>query len=135
MVCNQAETLNRDVHEIIIHCSATKQGLHFTAADIDVWHREQGWNAIGYHLVILLNGGVELGRKLNVIGAHCYGHNAHSVGVCYIGGLDALGQAADTRTDAQRLSLQRVLFCLRRRFPHATVHKHSEFSAKACPSF
>ena len=43
----------RKIDSIIVHCSATKAGQDFTAADIDRWHRERGFNGIGYHYVIL----------------------------------------------------------------------------------
>lgn len=69
------------------------------------------------------------------VGAHCLGHNANSVGVCYIGGLDSAGKAADTRTAAQKDALVRLLRELKGRFPGATVHGHREFAAKACPCF
>ena len=32
---------------IIIHCSATRAGQDFTAADIDLWHRARGFRSIG----------------------------------------------------------------------------------------
>ena len=41
---------------IIIHCSATRAGQDFTAADIDRWHRARGFRSIGYHFVIRLDG-------------------------------------------------------------------------------
>ena len=46
----------RKIDSIIIHCSATKVGQDFTAADIDRWHRERGFNGIGYHYVVCLDG-------------------------------------------------------------------------------
>ena len=39
----------RPIDSIIIHCSATPEGKHFTAADIRRWHKAQGWSDIGYH--------------------------------------------------------------------------------------
>lgn len=54
----------RKIDSIIVHCSATKAGQDFTAADIDRWHRERGFNGIGYHYVIRLDGRLEKGRKL-----------------------------------------------------------------------
>lgn len=38
---------------IIIHCSATRAGQDFTAADIDRWHRQRGFRSIGYHFIIV----------------------------------------------------------------------------------
>lgn len=125
----------RKINKIIIHCSATREGRHFTVRDIDRWHRERGFSQIGYHYVIYLDGSVHDGRPLEKIGAHTIGQNASSIGVCYIGGLDFAGNSKDTRTQAQRESL-RILVCnLRAQFPGATVHGHREFAKKDCPCF
>ena len=125
----------RTINEIIIHCSATPAGRPVTVADIRRWHRARGFTDIGYHYVIALDGSVHVGRPLSVAGAHCLGHNAHSIGVCYVGGLDAAGQPADTRTEQQRRVLRKLVRGLRQRYPAATVHGHNEFARKACPCF
>lgn len=126
----------RPVTEIIIHCAATPEGKHFTAADIDRWHREQGWAGIGYHYVVLLDGTVEIGRPLDKIGAHVSGRNENTIGVVYIGGLDAKGQAKDTRTDAQKAALLKLCRELLDRYPSIkTISGHNQYAAKACPSF
>ena len=77
----------RRITEIIVHCSATCEGKDFGAGDINVWHIARGFDCIGYHYVVRLDGTVERGRDEQRIGAHCVGHNAMSIGVCYIGGL------------------------------------------------
>lgn len=125
----------RQVNEIILHCSATKDGQDFSADDIRRWHLERGFNDIGYHFVIRLDGTIEQGRDINLTGAHCLNHNRRSIGVCYIGGLDRAGRPADTRTPAQRLALPALLRRLRHHHPTATIHGHREFAAKACPCF
>lgn len=125
----------RDVREIIVHCSATPQGRRVTVADIDRAHRLRGFNGIGYHYLVGLDGEVWAGRSEAVIGAHCSGHNARSVGVCYVGGVDSRMHPVDTRTEAQRRSLRKLMELLRLRYPGATVHGHREFAAKACPCF
>ena len=51
-------------------------------------HRARGFSQIGYNYVIDLDGTIEAGRPLTIAGAHCVGYNDHSVGICYIGGLD-----------------------------------------------
>lgn len=126
----------RPITEIIVHCSATPEGRRFTADDIDKWHRARGFTGIGYHYVILLDGTIQEGRPLDAPGAHCLGHNSNSIGICYIGGLDSHGKKAkDTRTLPQSDALATLLKRLHNQFPHATLHGHCEFAAKACPSF
>lgn len=125
----------RRIKEIIIHCTATKEGEDVTVASIDAYHRSKGWNGIGYHYVIYRDGSVHKGRDLVKIGAHCQGHNSISVGVCYVGGLDSEGNPKDTRTAEQKASLAQLISELRQRFPNATVHGHREFANKACPCF
>ena len=75
----------RKIKEIIIHCSATREGRNYTVADIDRWHRERGFFSIGYHFVIYRDGSIHVGRSVEEVGAHCKGHNTVSIGVCYIG--------------------------------------------------
>ncbi len=125
----------RSINEIIIHCSATPEGKEFTVSDIDRWHRQRGFKMVGYHYVIRLDGTIEQGRPLEMIGAHCTGHNAHSIGICYIGGLDRSGKPKDTRTQVQRDVLWSLVKSLQKMFPEATVHGHREFTNKACPCF
>lgn len=126
----------RTITEIIIHCSATPEGKDYTAADIRRWHKAQGWSDIGYHYVIDRHGKVETGRDVNTSGAHCQGHNLHSIGVCYIGGVATDGKTPkDTRTLQQKASLLNLLYDLRKLYPGAAIHGHCDFANKACPSF
>lgn len=125
----------RKINKIIIHCSATPEGRPVSVKDIDRWHRERGFSEIGYHWVVYLDGSVHPGRSEDVAGAHTVGHNAKSIGICYVGGVDNKFQTKDTRTTAQRIALKELVRELQKRYPGATVHGHNEFAAKACPSF
>ena len=125
----------RKIKEIIIHCSATPEGKDFTVQDIDRWHRQRGWRGIGYHYVIYRDGSVHAGRSLQIVGAHCKGHNAMSIGICYIGGLSKDGKPKDTRTPEQKQALKALVMKLKKDYPNATIHGHNEFAAKACPCF
>ena len=125
----------RVINEIIVHCSATKEGKDITVHDIDSWHKQRGFRCIGYHYVIYLDGSVHIGRPENEEGAHCLGHNRNSIGICYIGGLDINGKPKDTRTDEQKKSLTELIRTLKTRFPQASIHGHNEFANKACPCF
>ena len=139
----------RNIDSIIVHCSATKAGQDFTAADIDCWHRERGFNGIGYHYVVRLDGKLEKGRDVSLAGAHCKGWNKRSIGICYIGGLDENGRPADTRTNAQKRVLYQIIMDLQREYNILQVLGHRDTSpdlngdgviepyeyVKACPCF
>lgn len=125
----------RNITEIIVHCTATPAGREVGVADVDRWHRQRGFAGIGYHYLVTLDGSVCLGRDVDVAGAHCRGYNSHSIGVCYVGGLDTCGQPADTRTAAQRRALRELLGGLKKLYPGAETHSHRDFAAKACPCF
>jgi len=127
--------------EIIIHCSATPEGKDYTVEDIRRWHLNRGFKDIGYHFVIYRDGSVHVGRNKDLVGAHCEGHNAISIGVCYIGGCEAHKRAdgkyhaKDTRTPQQKDSMRALIEQLREEYPGVTIHGHNEFARKACPSF
>ena len=122
---------------IIIHCSATPEGrsLSFEECRRDhIMHRH--FRDIGYHFYITRDGTVHDGRPIEKVGAHCEGHNSHSIGICYEGGLDANGKPADTRTEAQRKALKSLVERMHRLFPKALIVGHHDLNPrKACPCF
>lgn len=128
----------RAINEIIIHCSATPEGKDFTVKDIRNWHLQRGFNDIGYHYVIYRDGSIHTGRAITFAGAHTLGHNQHSIGICYIGGMDRNNKnPKDTRTPEQRFALFKLVHELTMKYnlPFNRVYGHYEFANKACPSF
>lgn len=113
---------------LVVHCTATPEGKDFTRADIDKMHRQRGFVAIGYHYLIRLDGRVEIGRPEEAIGAHVEGYNSRSIGISYVGGVDAKGKAKDTRTVAQKEALILLLRSLAQRYPKAKIMGHRDFS-------
>ncbi len=113
---------------IILHCSGTKTTQHYTFSQCKADHLRRGWKDIGYHYYITRDGQVHEGRPLLQVGAHCKGHNQHSIGICYEGGLDAAGYACDTRTKAQRQSMRALLERLTDQFPSAIIMGHRDLS-------
>jgi N-acetyl-anhydromuramyl-L-alanine amidase AmpD len=103
--------MHREINLIVIHCSASPDGVslfegahgepHFTTPVevIDRWHAKRGFRralewrlrqneplvAIGYHFVIYIDGSVATGRHVDEIGAHVVGNNRTSLGVCMVG--------------------------------------------------
>lgn len=126
----------RTINEIIIHCTATPEGRECSVEEIRQWHKARGFTDIGYHYVIHLDGRIEEGRNVDIAGAHCTGHNTHSIGVVYVGGCGKDGKTPkDTRTEAQKAALANLLMDLRKLYPRAAIHGHRDFAPKACPSF
>ena len=128
----------RTITLLVIHCSAVRPDQTSSAAQIDTWHRRDRHYkfGIGYHYVVRRDGSIEPGRPEWMVGAHCKNHNAHSLGICYEGGLDIRGDPADTRTLAQKLAMVQLLEVLRRRYPKALIVGHHDLNPqKACPCF
>lgn len=131
--------VQKDVQYIVIHYSATPVERDFSADDIDAMHKRRGWRGIGYHFYIRKDGTVENGRPLRERGAHIKGHNHHSIGICYEGGVYAsdVNTGRDTRTQAQRDAMIRLIRDMLKRYPGAQVigHKNMPGAATQCPGF
>lgn len=141
----------RAITEIIVHCTATPEGQDVTINQIKRWHLDRGFNDIGYHYVIYRDGSIHQGRAEEIVGAHAVGHNAVSIGICYVGGLAKDGKTCkDTRTSSQKASLISLIKNLKLRYPtikvvmghrdtspdlnHNGIIEPSEY-IKACPCF
>lgn len=122
---------------IVIHCSATPASMDIGAKEIDRWHRAKGWFKIGYHFVIRRDGSIEHGREVSEAGAHAYGVNDRSVGLCLVGGLSKDKKTAEENyTNAQWVALEQLVNELEEQFPQARVVGHREVTPKRdCPSF
>ncbi len=133
----------RKINEVIVHCSATPEGRHVTVGTIRDWHTKpksqggRGWNDIGYHYVIYIDGSRHEGRPVEKVGAHVAGRNTGTVGICYVGGVAKDGVTPkDTRTPAQKRALVELLSELLETYPKITkISGHRDYAAKACPSF
>jgi hypothetical protein len=145
--------MSRRITDIIIHHSAGNWG---DFAAIDEWHSQRGWAVklpggrvvhCGYHLLVLngfrtyaawaanrrarrFDGWLQPGRPYEVVGAHCAGHNARSIGICLIGNLDL--HPATTRQWAALVDACARL-CRRYGLRSANIHGHREYAAKTCP--
>lgn len=113
---------------LVVHCSDSPPDRGDTAADINRWHLERGFDLIGYHKVILPDGTVENGRPEYVAGAHCKGHNTDSLSVCLLG--------ISNFTTPQLDALVGVLRTWQSKYPDAKVVGHGELDGtKPCPNF
>ena len=107
----------------VIHCSDSPQGRGDDINTIRRWHKERGFNDVGYNFVILEDGTIQPGRSLSIeYGAHCRGKNDW-MGICLIG--------RDSFTDAQFESLGKLIT----KYKCKEVKGHYAFSPKTCPNF
>jgi len=121
----------RTTNLVVIHCSATASGKRIdrgtpgkpgylnAAQVINSWHAVRGFKrstaarqafnpelpSIGYHYVIDLDGTVLTGRHPDEIGAHAVMFNAHSIGICLVGGAERSGRY----TRAQWVALEQLV--------------------------
>lgn len=125
----------RTIDTIIIHCTATYPDMNIGASEIDQWHRDRGFDMIGYHYVIKRNGEIESGRDESVAGAHARGYNSDSIGVALVGGLAKDGNQPCNFTAAQWASLDTLVKDLCDRHDIKEVIGHNDVSEKTCPTF
>ena len=123
-----AKQLLENIHSIVVHCSATREGQWVDAHDIDTWHKARGWSGIGYHRVIRLDGTVEQGRAFTRRGAHVRGNNTNTLGICLIGGLDEEGDPKDTFTWQQFDALHKEILRIKMFCNIETIKGHRDYS-------
>ena len=126
----------RRIDLIIIHCSATREDQSFPVTSLIACHAAR-FGYTGYHYYITRDGHTYQTRHENLPGAHARHYNAHSIGVCYEGGLLSNGHPADTRTEAQKAALWHLLKSLKADYPHAQILGHHDLPwvSKPCPCF
>lgn len=118
----------RSIDTIVIHCTATREDQSLTRNELKDMHLRRGFSDIGYHFYIRRSGQIEKGRHVMFKGAHVKGHNAHSIGISYEGGLDAQGHPKDTRTQAQKVQLEHLIKILKHSFDIKEVLGHRDLS-------
>lgn len=138
------QTKNR-LQLLVIHCSATPDGLDVTAQAIVNYHiNNKGWSRPGYSDIIELDGKVVNVRKYDddekvsdweFTNGILTQFNRNARHVCYVGGIGMDRKAKDTRTDKQIEALTE--YVMRTIYAHLNIviAGHRCFQQKACPSF
>ena len=104
----------KEVKYIVVHSSGSFDEKKFIdAEEIHKWHLRDKKPGIGYHIVILRSGAIEVGRPLYWAGDHTRQVNHCSWGVCLVGDRHY--------TDPQLASLRKVINDLKLRSPSAEV--------------
>lgn len=126
----------RKITHLVLHCTATPQNT--TIASIQRhWREVNKWKSPGYHWIIKADGEAVSLLPIEKPSNGVAGHNANSIHISYIGGVDKKGKAIDNRTEAQKETQIRLLLDLKRKFPDAEILGHRDFEgvSKECPSF
>ena len=125
--------LNRqDVKLLIVHCSATRCDRPFTTESLIATGKAR-FGQPSYHYYIRMDGDIVPTLPENIRGAHARNYNRYAIGICYEGGLDANGQPADTRTEAQKEAMFNLLSDLRVEYPDAHIIGHCELPKQRVP--
>jgi len=126
----------KNTDTLVIHCAATKPSMDIGVDEITQWHKDRGFDTIGYHYVIRRSGVVEKGREDSLQGAHAIAVNGTSIGVCMVGGVDDSLKWENNFTEAQFRSLKSLIILLKNKYPIEKIIGHYEVeSKKECPSF
>ena len=108
--------------------------LHHRAGSGDVisihnTHIKNGWAGIGYHFYVRKDGSIYRGRPIDRMGAHCEGHNNHSIGICFEGNFDSEAMTAE-QIESGRELINHIEDGYGKRL---AVYRHSDLMATACP--
>lgn len=130
----------RVISKIFVHCTASPQNTKIESIQ-KYWREVLGWKkAGGYHYIIEANGNViqlsDESKPTNGVA----GHNANSIHISYIGGVDSNGKSVDNRTPEQKNSMYNLIMKLKQKYPNAEILGHRDVLKKGvnwkdCPSF
>lgn len=121
---------------LTIHCAATPEGRHHSAAEVSAWDVAK-FGQVSYHFVIELDGKFVRTLRDDQRGAHVAKANTGNIGICYVGGCDKAMRPKDTRTDAQKKAMLTLVRTYKARYPGIIIRGHRDWPGvkKACPSF
>jgi peptidoglycan hydrolase-like protein with peptidoglycan-binding domain len=112
-------------NRIILHHAAVS---NCSVDDVDRWHKNKGWTCIGYHFFVRKDGSIYRGRREEAIGAHAYGSNTDSIGICAEGNFEN-----ETMGDVQKQALKELVAYLKNKYKISTVQKHKDVCVTSCP--
>ncbi len=122
----------RKIKYIVLHCTATASTASVEAIK-RYWKEQLKWKNVGYHYIIKANGDIEQLANEDSPTNGVRGFNSTSIHIAYIGGKDS----KDTRSYAQKQSIQKLLNILHKKYPDAEIKGHRDFEGvkKNCPCF
>ena len=110
---------------IILHHAAAK---NCSAEDIQRWHLNNGWSGAGYHFLVRKDGTIYRLRPEDKVGAHAYGSNYNSLGICFEG-----DYMEEDMQEAQKEAGKELVAYLKNKYNITTVQAHRDVCATSCP--
>lgn len=110
---------------IILHHAAAKK---CSAEDIHRWHLSNGWSGAGYHFLVRKDGTIYRLRPEDKVGAHAYGSNYDSLGICFEGDYkEEIMQEEEIKAGRELVNY------LKNKYGINTVQVHKNVNATNCP--
>ena len=121
---------------IVIHCTQTPADMDFGVEKVTEWHKNRGFDTIGYHYLIKRDGTLQVGRDEDVVGAHAVAVNGTSIGVALVGGGTINMGWENNFTPVQFETLKSILLQLKDKYNVQKIIGHYQVDdGKKCPSF
>ena len=115
----------KSTERIILHHADAKS---CSAEDIHRWHLNNGWSGAGYHFLVRKDGKIYRLRPEDKVGAHAYGSNYNSIGICFEGNFMEEDMPAE-----QIKAGQELVAYLKNKYNITTVQAHRDVCATSCP--
>ena len=118
---------NKATKYVVLHHSEVSS--RHTIKDVHQWHLKKGWAGFGYHYFIDKEGEIYEGRPVASVGAHLYGHNQDSVGICFEGDFNK-----EQMSGKQAGAAVMLIALLSLSYDNAKVVRHADLAKeKYCP--
>ena len=118
------DTRNTTEKIILHHADASS----CSAEDIHRWHLNKGWSGAGYHFLVRKDGSIYRLRPEDKVGAHAYGSNYNSIGICFEG-----RYMQEDMPEAQKRAGKELVAYIKNKYNITTVHAHRDENATSCP--
>lgn len=115
----------KSTERIILHHADAK---NCSAEDIHRWHLNNGWAGAGYHFLVRKDGKVYRLRPEDKVGAHAYGSNYNSIGICFEG-----NYMEEDMPETQKEAGKELVTYLKNKYGISTVQRHRDVCATSCP--
>jgi N-acetylmuramoyl-L-alanine amidase len=121
---------------IVIHCTQTPPNMDVDVDKVTEWHKDRGFDTIGYHYLIKRDGTLQVGRDEDAVGAHAVAVNGTSIGVALAGGGTSSMGWENNFTPVQFETLKSIILKLKDKYNIEKIIGHYQVDdGKECPSF